>query len=292
MTLGGLFSGIGGFELAAQWAGITPLWSNEIDRSACNVLRKNFTHEIIEKDIREIGRHNLHPVDIICGGFPCQPFSSAGHRRGKEDDRYLWPEMLRIVKELKPTWVIGENVAGLASMGQPGLYSVLESETVGVTEEDLVLPEIIGDLKEGGYEVQIFNIPACGFYAEHRRERLWIVAYSSKQDDRERNGSQKEGQESELGKCIISNSSAYSNGEGLPKRNESRSYRSTDERIISRGQSIGVDTKTRWWEWEAKPVLSRADDGISGRVDRIKQLGNAIYVPIAYQLLKSIKSLY
>jgi len=112
MTIGSLFAGIGGFELAATWAGIEPLWSNEIDPFACKVLTKNFNHEIIQKDIREIGKHNLQPVDIISGGFPCQPFSQAGKRQGTDDDRYLWPEMCRIIKELRPPGLLVKMLLG------------------------------------------------------------------------------------------------------------------------------------------------------------------------------------
>lgn len=330
MTLGGLFSGIGGFELAAQWAGITPLWSNEIDKRACQVLRKRFTHEIIEQDIRGIGRHNLQPVDIICGGFPCQPFSSAGHRRGKEDDRYLWPEMLRIIEELRPTWVIGENVAGLTSMGQPGVFSILEDEATGVTEENLVLPEIIGGLEEAGYGVQVLNIPACGYYAEHRRERLWIVAHRSIENDGQRNGSSEARQEQEFRECFgsalvadASSQSMWSENtrrvdlggnilQGSERKEDSNrseeichghatysaSNRSSEDCKVYPTKQLNTNGQTRripidrWWEWEVKPVLRREDDGVPRRLDRLKQLGNAIYVPIAYQLLKSIKSLY
>jgi len=161
MTLGSLFSGIGGFELAATWAGIEPIWSNEIDSFCCKVLRKNFNHEIIEKDIREIGKHNLKSVDIITGGFPCQPFSHAGKRKGTKDDRYLWHEMLRIIRELKPSYVIGENVAGLLSM-----------------ENGKTLERILFDLENEGYRTEIFIIPACAVGAWHRRDRIWIIAYN------------------------------------------------------------------------------------------------------------------
>ena len=159
MRLGSLFAGIGGFELAATWAGITPVWSNEIEPFACKVLNKNFSHEIIQKDIREIGKHNLPAVDIISGGFPCQPFSQAGKRKGTEDNRYLWPEMLRIIRELQPSWVIGENVAGLLSM-----------------ERGETLKRILADLEAEGYNNEVFIIPACGKGAWHRRDRIWIIS--------------------------------------------------------------------------------------------------------------------
>lgn len=159
LTNGGLFEGIGGFPLAAEWAGVKPIWSNEIDNFSCNVLRKHFKHKIIEDDIRKCGKHNLQPVDIVSGGFPCQPFSVAGVRKGTSDNRYLWPEMYRIIKELKPKWVLGENVPGLISM--PGIYE-----------------QICNDLENIGYTVQSFIIPACSVGAWHKRDRLWILAYS------------------------------------------------------------------------------------------------------------------
>ena len=133
----------------------------------------------------------VEPVDLICGGFPCQPFSVAGKQRGKEDDRYLWPEMLRVIKELKPRWVVLENVAGLTSMGEQfGDVKVGNKTVVRTTESDsynavlthqerMLLNSICKDLEEAGYEVaDPFVIPACATGAPHRRDRVWIVAYS------------------------------------------------------------------------------------------------------------------
>ena len=162
LTLGGLFEGIGGFPLAASWAGIKPIWSNEIDPFCCKTLNKNFNHEIIQKDIREIGARNLKRVDIISGGFPCQPFSQSGKRKGNKDDRYLWPEMLRVIKELQPSFVVGENVSGLLSM-----------------ENGETLKRILSDLENEGYNNEVFIIPACAKGASHRRDRLWILAYTN-----------------------------------------------------------------------------------------------------------------
>ena len=194
--MGSLFAGIGGFEISAKWAGIQPIWSNEIDPWCCKVLRKNFNHEIIEKDIRLVTAHTneqrcnrtgrqviqqrklshgkpriydkeksefktIQSPDILTGGFPCQPFSHAGKRKGKDDNRYLWPEYLRLIRELQPTWVIAENVAGLISM-----------------ENGRTLEGILLDLENENYTPEIYNIPACGVGAWHKRERIWIVAHS------------------------------------------------------------------------------------------------------------------
>ncbi|MGR3177799.1 MAG: DNA (cytosine-5-)-methyltransferase [Candidatus Anammoxibacter sp.] len=169
MTHGALFGGIAGFCLAAQWVGIENVWYNDNEKYVCDVVRARITDgqlidkiKIHEKDIREIGKHNLKRVDIISGGFPCQPFSAAGKRKGKSDDRYLWPEMLRIISEIQPTYVIGENVAGLLSM-----------------ENGETLKGILSDLENEGYNNEIFLIPACGVGAWHRRERIWIVSHAN-----------------------------------------------------------------------------------------------------------------
>lgn len=181
LTYGGLFEGIGGFALAASWAGMRPVWSNEIDKPCCDVLRKNFTHNIIQSDIRNIGHgreYELQPVDVICGGFPCQPFSHAGQRKGRNDNRYLWPEMCRVISEVRPTWVIGENVDGIFSMEEPGAYSYLESEEIAKEKATPILTKIEEDFKEIGYRVLFLNIPACAVQAPHERKRYWIVGYS------------------------------------------------------------------------------------------------------------------
>jgi len=153
-----LFSGIGGFSLAASWTNqIKTVAFCEIDPFCQKVLKKHWPDVPIFDDITRLRGDDIGTADIITGGFPCQPFSCAGKRRGKEDDRYLWPEMLRVVHEAKPRWVIGENVAGFINMG---------------------LDDCISDLENQGYEVQAFVIPACAVNAPHRRDRVWIVGHS------------------------------------------------------------------------------------------------------------------
>ena len=157
MTYGGLWEGIGGFALAAIWAGIIPVWSNEIDPFCCKVLRKNFTHKIIEDDIKYIGKRNLESVDIICGGFPCQGFSKAGKGLGINDPRYGWPEHFRIIEELSPYGVLIENVPDI--------------------DRYMVLDKAIDDLESISYEVMPpMEVEASCKGAFHRRNRVWIVA--------------------------------------------------------------------------------------------------------------------
>lgn len=158
-----LFSGIGGLDLAAEWAGFKTVGQCEWADYPTKVLEKHWPDVPRWKDIRTLTgesfyeRTGLRTVDVISGGFPCQPFSVAGKQRGKEDDRYLWPEMVRVIKELRPTWVVGENVAGIIRMA---------------------LPDILSELEACGYRTRTFLIPACAVGARHRRYRVAIVGYA------------------------------------------------------------------------------------------------------------------
>ncbi len=161
MTHGSLFAGIGGFDLAAECAGIKTIWQVEINPYCQRVLKKNFPEAKRYGDIRDVGKHNLERVDIISGGFPCQPFSIAGKQKGKTDDRFLWPEMFRVIREMRPSFVICENVTGII---------------------DLALDQVLIDLENKGYVGETFIIPACAVNAPHKRDRVWIIAYSKNTD--------------------------------------------------------------------------------------------------------------
>ena len=326
MTHGELFAGIGGFGLAAHWAGIDTLWANEIDPFAAKVLRKNFPNTTIyEKDIREITKETTPSVDIISGGFPCQPFSQAGRRKGTDDNRYLWPEMLRVIRELQPTYVIGENVAGLLSM-----------------ENGETLKRILSDLENEGYNNEVFLIPACAKGAWHRRDRLWIISHVSDTDNaRERTSRSrdnknrekkdkgwKEQPQFESGRYSQDatntdntglsdrdkqrGGSQASDGEGLdsisrrgtspdapnPHSRHQRQIglhsgkteqcsRSTESSMggVADGVSSRVD---RYWDNEPEGV-PRVAKGVKNRVGRLKGLGNAIVPAMAYEIFKTIQ---
>lgn len=164
-------------------------WENlfhcEINEWCQKVLRFHFPKSIQYDDIT---RTDFAPwrgkVDVLTGGFPCQPFSTAGKRRGAEDDRYLWPEMLRAIREIRPAWVIGENVAGITSMVQPGSEVTVESQASlfekadkeTILEQEYVIETVCRDLEREGYTVQPILIPACGVGAPHKRDRVWFIA--------------------------------------------------------------------------------------------------------------------
>ena len=170
-----LFAGIGGFSLAGHWAGWQTAAFVEWDKFCQKVLAKNFPNVPIYGDIKDFHyeqeREKIGPIDLVCGGFPCQPFSHAGKRNGTADNRYLWPEMLQVIGEVKPAWVVGENVAGLLSM-----------------DGGAVFESVCASLEAEGYAVEAFVLPAISRGAPHRRDRVWIVAYSPQRTDRGRTG--------------------------------------------------------------------------------------------------------
>lgn len=161
MSHGSLFSGIGGFDLAAQWMGWTNIFHCEWNEFGQKVLKYYRPNAISYGDITKTD-FSIHrgSIDILTGGFPCQPFSVAGKRKGTEDDRHLWPEMLRAIREIQPKWIVGENVSGIVSW-----------------DGGLVFEQVCADLEVEGYEVQPVILPAVSVNAPHRRDRVWFIAY-------------------------------------------------------------------------------------------------------------------
>ena len=171
-----LFSGIGGFSLGLEWAGMSTVAMCEKDPYCRKILAKHWPDLTIHDDIRNLdGKRYAESIDLVCGGFPCQPFSVAGKRKGTNDDRHLWPEMLRVIKESRPRWVIGENVFGFVNMA---------------------LDDVQADLEREHYEVRKFVLPAVAVDAKHRRDRIILVAYPNNTGVQ---GSSQQGSDGEVG---------------------------------------------------------------------------------------------
>lgn len=251
ITHGSLFSGIGGFELAAEWCGLENKFQVEKDAFCNQVLEKNFPNTNRYKDIKNFnGLEYEGEIDILSGGFPCQPFSHAGRKRGKDDDRYLWDEMFRIIQEIKPEWVIAENVYGLVSM-----------------QGGLVLEKVLSDLEGEGFELQTFIIPACGKNAPHRRDRTWIIANSK--GNRSRRKQKRKGMS--RNEC-----------------NKSRRER-MGNKLENSIDSVAPLSWNEEWIKIASELCGR-NDGVSNRLDshRNKALGNAIVPQVAFEFFSSI----
>ena len=305
-----LFSGIGGFSLGLEsTGGFETVQFVENEPWCQKILAKNFPGVPIAGDIKE---YDGQKADIVTGGFPCQPFSVAGKRKGTRDDRHLWPEMLRVIKAWKPRWVIGENVRNLTSI-----------------QDGMVFEQVCTDLEEQGYEVQPFIIPASAVNAPHQRYRVWIVAYSEnrgrEQTKRKRGQSLERGSYDSGGleterqevvtdvahtRCSLwkrskfreenesedkrrdanqferSSSASKSNvaNSKISERDElqtNREYGETSPQEVFRDRSC-IQRQTSWWSFE--PNVGRVAHGVPDRVDRLKGLGNAIVPQIAYQL--------
>lgn len=188
MTHGSLFSGIGGFDLAAEWMGWENLFNCEWEEFPRKVLKHHFPNAKQYGDIKEFNATDYAGrIDILTGGFPCQPYSVAGKRKGKEDERHLWPQMLRIIRECSPRWIVGENVRGLVNWNG-----------------GLVFEEVCADLETCGYSVQPFILPACAVNAPHRRDRVWFIAHWNTNGEKRRRSKRKvqEGKSSDTSRNI------------------------------------------------------------------------------------------
>ena len=299
MTHASLFSGIGGFDLAAQWAGFTNVFNCEWEEFPRKVLKHHFPNAEQYADIHDFDATKYNGrIDILSGGFPCQPFSVAGKQKGTEDERHLWPEMLRVIGECQPRWIVGENVRGLVSWS-----------------DGLVFETCYSDLENLGYSVQSFIIPACATGAPHRRDRVWIVAHSDNfrttrnapnADNEERNGrcspSERERQEAEQrGDGIFSAAARLSKKRNAP---DTDSATRTSERINrqGKGEFIRRSSNTIPGGWEEFPTVTPVcggDDGLPKELDgitfskwrseSIKGYGNAIVPQVAHRIFESIK---
>ena len=251
-----LFSGIGGFTLAAQWAGFRTVVFCEKDEFCQKILRKHWSDIPIIPEIKDFDGTKWKETTLLTGGFPCQPVSCAGKRRGKEDDRYLWPEMFRVIKEARPHWVFAENVAGIISMG---------------------LDSCLADLEGEGYPTGTIVVPACAKNAPHRRDRVWIIAHDTRRKKSRRISSFRRKKISKIGQT--NSHASDSPGERLSGLQENQFEQSL------------LYAQRRSWEEDWTEVATRfcgVADGIPDRIHRLKALGNAIVPAIAYEIIKRI----
>lgn len=253
-----LFSGIGGFSLGLERAGMETVAFCEFDKKAQLVLKKHWPDVPIFDDIKELtlerilentGRTLQQRVSLVCGGFPCQPWSAAGKQQGHQDSkgRDLWPEMLRVIREVKPRWVLGENVQGFIN-------------------KEMGLRRTVSDLEGEGYQVRTFVIPACGVNAPHQRYRVWIIG--RKRDVANPNNPR-------------DRTSKHENFKDREKADQRRGKQPLNQ--------FGRHSKNEnGGNWDIESRVGRVAHGVPGRVDRLKQLGNAVVPQIVQQIGEAI----
>jgi len=315
LTHGSLFSGIGGFDLAAQWMNWENVFHCEWNEFGQKILKyywpKAKSYEDITKTDFSIHRGK---IDVLTGGFPCQPYSVAGKRKGKEDERHLWPEMLRAIREIKPGYVVGENVYGITNWN-----------------DGLVFHEVQADLEAEGYEVQPFILPAASVNAPHKRDRVWFIAYSNNNRKsrrtiknesscgKERNKVQLFNESNSLRELSTNTESSSSEREHKQqqRKGEFRRQNSGNDAAnskckrggeilhkLQREQPNGKSTHSfnepdNWQEFPTQTPICDGDDGLSTRLDSItfpkwraesvKGGGNAIVPQVALQIFKTIQ---
>lgn len=327
MTHASLFSGIGGAEIAASWMGWQNLFHCEINPFGRRVLEYWYPNSVSYEDITKTDFSEWRGrVDVLTAGFPCQPFSVAGQRKGADDDRYLWPQVVRAVHEIRPAWVVGENVAGILTMVQPGedvevgSGSALFGEDYRkrvLLQQEYVIETVCCDLEREGYEVRPFVIPACAVGAPHRRDRVWIVARRiAAHPDEHRHTSCRpcEGTE-RSGRGYIPQQEEWGNTSQRPdrlpglSRDASHASRAGWEKQhaspepVGQGHPAGMCREElpadRWAGFPTQPPVCNGNDGLSlglagitfpkWRAEAIKALGNAWVPQVAYEIFRAIQ---
>ena len=318
MNHASLFSGIGGFDLAAEWMGWQNTFHCEWNPFGQKVLKHHFPNSICHEDITKTD-FNIYRgrIDILSGGFPCQPYSTAGKRLGKEDDRHLWPEMLRAIREIQPRWVVGENVLGLTNWNG-----------------GLVFEEVCADLEAEGYEVQPFILPAASVNAAHRRDRVWFIAYAKndrlEHSKKPRSVSESKGKtrisfggftktESQI--SITTNSKSESSGGKLQQRQRQGESGGCNSGDVANSSSQGLQgsenkggtkssrakrdkqltgcLRSNFENFPTQSPICGGDDGLPAKLDgitfpkwrneSIKAYGNAIVPQVVHQIFKAIQ---
>jgi len=284
MKHGSLFSGIGGFDLAAEWMGWENIFHCEWMPFPRQVLHYHFPKSLSYEDITKTD-FTIHrgSIDILTGGFPCQPYSSAGKRLGKEDERHLWPHMLRAIQEIEPTFVVGENVRGLTNWNG-----------------GVVFEEVCAQLEDCGYQVQPILLPACAVGAPHRRDRIWFVATNTdnlRQHQCECNNEVNTSEGGEYALNDITKNAEY----GVATY--SKCIKVWNDVFNARnGRIKKLDKKICWNEFPTQHPICGGDDGLPTQLDgitfskwrqeSIKGYGNAIVPQVAYEIFKVIQTMH
>jgi DNA (cytosine-5)-methyltransferase 1 len=271
-----LFSGIGGFSLGLESTGFfETIGFVEKDKFCQKVLKKHWSNINIEEDIRNV-KGEKYQADVVTGGFPCQPFSVAGKRKSTADDRYLWDEMLRVIREVKPSWIVAENVEGIVNIN-----------------EGMVLRQVLNDLENEGFQSQCIIIPASGIGAWHQRKRIWILAYSNNNGlYRSQRNATKQSSNEQKDRLSFGDDKDVSNSniKGLERHRDEYELREAkqEKNFIWSGND---GTKESWWQIKSR--ICGVPNGVSYELDkdrsnRIKALGNSIVPQIARQIGLSI----
>jgi len=275
-----LCSGIGGFALGFEWAGLSkPVLFCDIDPWCRKILAQHWPHVPIADDVKVLANDPIRLIpdcDILSAGYPCQPFSVAGKRKGAEDDRHIWPFIRRIVAQKRPAWCVFENVYGHISMG---------------------LDQVLADLESESYAARAFVVPACGVNAPHKRDRLWIIARNvadpesfggdERHNEKRKATSREQGIQGEARTCGSTLANTDDTGP------QGRIHRRADQERQSKHGHVGCSGTAhrqpiKGW-WDVEPELGRVAHGIPNRAHRLKGLGNAIVPQIAEQIALTIR---